>query len=86
MVCNWRSGYNFVKVNLFAFKKNMDILGFILHIDEHIANIISLFGPWTYVFLFGIIFAETGLVITPFLPGRARENIINVKSKIFFIF
>lgn len=69
MVCNWRSGFNFVKVKLLTFRKNMDIFGFILHIDEYIANIISLFGPWTYVILFGIIFAETGLVITPFLPG-----------------
>jgi membrane-associated protein len=47
----------------------MDLLGFILHIDEHLANIINLFGPGTYIILFAIIFAETGLVITPFLPG-----------------
>lgn len=47
----------------------MEIFGFILHFDEHLANIIALFGPWTYVILFAIIFAETGLVITPFLPG-----------------
>ena len=47
----------------------MEILDFILRIDEHLANIIALFGPWTYVILFVIIFAETGLVITPFLLG-----------------
>lgn len=47
----------------------MEILDFILHIDEHLANIIALFGPWMYIVLFAIIFAETGLVITPFLPG-----------------
>ena len=47
----------------------MEIFDFILHIDEHLANIIALFGPWMYVVLFAIIFAETGLVITPFLPG-----------------
>jgi len=47
----------------------MDIFGFILHIDEHLKNIITSFGSWTYVILFAIIFAETGLVIMPFLPG-----------------
>jgi membrane-associated protein len=47
----------------------MEIFDFILHIDEHLANIIALFDPWTYVVLFTIIFAETGLVIAPFLPG-----------------
>ncbi|MDP2741804.1 MAG: DedA family protein [bacterium] len=47
----------------------MEIFNFILNIDEHLANIITLFGPWTYVVLFATIFAETGLVITPFLPG-----------------
>ncbi|RJQ35768.1 DedA family protein [Candidatus Microgenomates bacterium] len=47
----------------------MEIFDFILHIDEQLANIIALFGPWTYVVLFTIIFAETGLVVTPFLPG-----------------
>jgi membrane-associated protein len=41
----------------------------LLHFDEHLANFISLFGPWVYVLLFGIIFAETGLVVMPFLPG-----------------
>lgn len=44
-------------------------LDFILHLDEHMGNIVNLFGSWTYVILFGIVFAETGLVVTPFLPG-----------------
>ncbi len=47
----------------------MDFLNLILHVDESLANIIALFGPWTYVFLFAVIFAETGLVVMPFLPG-----------------
>ncbi len=47
----------------------MEVVDFILHIDEHLANIIALFGSWTYIILFAIIFAETGLVIIPFLPG-----------------
>lgn|SRR3989338_4219123 len=49
--------------------QSMEILKMVLHFDEYLRNIITLFGPWTYVILFGIIFAETGLVIVPFLPG-----------------
>lgn len=46
-----------------------DILSFILHIDQHLSTLASEYGVWIYVFLFPIIFCETGLVITPFLPG-----------------
>ncbi|MBL9215441.1 MAG: DedA family protein [Opitutaceae bacterium] len=45
------------------------LLDFILHIDVHIKEIIADYGLWTYGILFLIIFAETGLVVTPFLPG-----------------
>jgi len=45
------------------------IVSFILHIDTHLGEIIIQFGPWSYVILFLIIFAETGFVFTPFLPG-----------------
>lgn len=45
------------------------LVDFILHFDRHLAQMLTVFGPWTYVILFGIIFAETGLVVTPFLPG-----------------
>ncbi len=45
------------------------IIDFILHIDDHLQVMISQYGAWTYGILFLIIFAETGLVITPFLPG-----------------
>lgn len=47
----------------------MEIFNSLLHFDDSLASIINLFGPLTYVFLFLIVFAETGLVITPFLPG-----------------
>ena len=47
----------------------MEIINSLLHIDKSLADIINLFGPFTYIILFLIIFAETGLVITPFLPG-----------------
>lgn len=47
----------------------MEIFDFILHIDSYLTSIINLFGAWTYVILFLIIFAETGFIVTPFLPG-----------------
>ncbi|MFH0775974.1 MAG: DedA family protein [bacterium] len=40
-----------------------------LHLDKHLDTVISSFGVWTYVILFLIIFCETGLVVTPILPG-----------------
>jgi membrane-associated protein len=45
------------------------IADFILHIDKHLVLIIQNFGAWSYLLLFLIIFAETGLVVLPFLPG-----------------
>ncbi len=45
------------------------LLDIILHLDQHLIEWIAFFGPWIYVILFLIIFCETGLVVTPFLPG-----------------
>lgn len=45
------------------------IIDFILHIDQHLVDIVSNYKTWTYLILFIIIFAETGFVVTPFLPG-----------------
>ena len=45
------------------------IIDFILHIDHHLAELTAAYGPWIYGILFLIIFCETGLVVTPFLPG-----------------
>lgn len=47
----------------------MNLVDIILHLDQHIPQWIVYFGPWLYVILFLIVFAETGLVVTPFLPG-----------------
>lgn len=40
-----------------------------LHFDAHLAEFVDTYGVWVYALLFAIIFAETGLVVTPFLPG-----------------
>lgn len=51
----------------------MDLLrgafDFFLHLDRHLADIVQNYGLWAYLILFLIIFCETGLVVTPFLPG-----------------
>jgi dedA protein len=44
-------------------------INFILHIDRHLSELSARYGAWIYAILFAIIFCETGLVITPFLPG-----------------
>jgi len=45
------------------------LIDFVLHIDQHLPPLIAAYGPWIYLVLFAIIFSETGLVVTPFLPG-----------------
>jgi membrane-associated protein len=42
---------------------------FFLHLDKHLAEIIARYGVWTNLILFLVVFCETGLVVTPFLPG-----------------
>jgi len=46
-----------------------DFIDLFLHLDKHLAEIVSQYGTWIYAILFAIIFCETGLVVTPFLPG-----------------
>jgi membrane-associated protein len=46
-----------------------EIVDFFLHIDRHLNEIIAEYGVWTYLILFLIVFFETGIVVTPFLPG-----------------
>ncbi|MBK0034877.1 DedA family protein [Erwinia sp. S43] len=45
------------------------VVDFILHIDVHLAELVAQYGVWVYAILFLILFCETGLVVTPFLPG-----------------
>jgi membrane-associated protein len=56
---------------LFSFLTNFVIMAwdFLLHVDIHLAEIISVYGFATYLIVFIIVFCETGLVVTPFLPG-----------------
>jgi len=45
------------------------VVDFVLHLDVHLSELIQAYGLWTYLILFVVIFCETGLVVTPFLPG-----------------
>lgn len=51
----------------------MELIGtfvqYFLHLDQHLGQVIEAYGFWTYLILFVIIFCETGLVVTPILPG-----------------
>lgn len=47
----------------------MSIIDLFLHLDDHLFRVIETYGVWTYALLFLIIFCETGLVVTPILPG-----------------
>src|SRR5688572_30487095 len=47
----------------------MDLIDLILHLDAHLNDLANAMGPWLYLVLFAIIFCETGLIVTPFLPG-----------------
>ena len=44
-------------------------ISFVLHIDDHLFELVEQVGAWLYGILFAIVFCETGLVVTPFLPG-----------------
>jgi len=45
------------------------MIDFVLHFDKHLLEFVQTYGSWVYGLLFGIVFAETGFVVTPFLPG-----------------
>ncbi len=72
------------------------LIDFVLHIDVHLAELVSQYGIWIYAILFLIIFCETGLVVTPFLPGDSLlfvagtlaalgTNSINVHILVLFL-
>lgn len=47
----------------------MEYIDFVLHLDAHLPGIMALYGSYIYTILFAVVFCETGLVVTPFLPG-----------------
>src|SRR5213595_3280565 len=47
----------------------MNPVDFVLHFDKHLIEFVRAYGTWVYALLFAIVYAETGLVVTPFLPG-----------------
>lgn len=47
----------------------LQFIDLILHLDKHLALLVAEYGVWIYAILFAIVFCETGLVVTPFLPG-----------------
>jgi membrane-associated protein len=47
----------------------LNFVDFFIHLDRHLSGLLDHFGHWTYVILFLVIFCETGLVVTPILPG-----------------
>ncbi len=62
----------------------MDIIvnffNFVMHLDENLTMLANNFGIWTYVILFAIVFCETGLVVTPFLPGDSMIFVLGALS------
>ena len=45
------------------------IIDLFLHVDKHLLDLVQTYGVWAYGILFAVVFMETGLVVTPFLPG-----------------
>ena len=57
-----------------------NLIDIVMHLDKHLIEIINTYGGWTYLILFLIIFCETGLVFTPFLPGDSMVFVVGALS------
>src|SRR5271168_4865962 len=58
------------------------IIDFFIHLDRHMSSISAHYGAWTYLILFVIIFCETGLVVTPFLPGDSLLFVLGAMAAV----
>src|SRR5687767_13714986 len=56
----------YVPLHMELLRQFIDIF---LHVDDHLLRLVTDYGAWVYAILFVVIFCETGLVVTPFLPG-----------------
>ena len=54
----------------------------VLHLDKHLVDLLTDYGGWIYAILFAVIFCETGLVVTPFLPGDSLLFAVGALSAI----
>lgn len=54
----------------------IQFFNFMMHVDKYLDILVKTFGIWTYVILFFVIFCETGLVVTPFLPGDSMIFVV----------
>lgn len=57
-------------------------IDFFIHLDRHMSSLSSHYGAWTYLILFVIIFCETGLVVTPYLPGDSLLFVLGAMSAV----
>jgi membrane-associated protein len=57
-------------------------LDFALHLDRYLAAFVAQYGAWVYLLLFVIVFCETGLVVTPFLPGDSLLFVVGTLAAI----
>jgi len=64
----------------------MELLGWVwdlaLHLDVRLAEFVQLYGVWVYALLFVIVFCETGLVVTPFLPGDSLLFVVGALAAV----
>ncbi len=58
----------------------IDLFNFFMNLDENLSELAKAYGVWTYLLLFAVIFCETGLVVTPFLPGDSMIFVVGVLS------
>jgi membrane-associated protein len=54
----------------------------VVHLDKHLAAFVAQYGRWVYVLLFAIVFCETGLVVTPFLPGDSLLFVVGTLAAV----